>query len=253
MVNGLFIIGPAGSGKTSFCNELKKTIISQRKSVAIINLDPASEKLIYEPEIDIKNLIKCYEVGEELGLGPNGSLLFCMEYLLDNLNWLIKEISFFRNTNFLIFDFPGQIEIIMNNSYMNDLIYELEKKLEISLHKFFLLDAQFISDISKYIGGILTSFICMIINDHTQHNILSKINYVKNFPKEIINKYLNPCMSDFLFELNIIHGKSYKKLNFSVLKLLEDFSFMKFIPLEITNVNYLVNIYRLLENNVEDS
>jgi hypothetical protein len=38
--------------------------------------------------VDIKDLITLEEVMEEMELGPNGGLLYCMEYLLQNQDWL---------------------------------------------------------------------------------------------------------------------------------------------------------------------
>lgn len=40
-----------------------------------------------------RELIDLASVMEELNLGPNGGLVYCMEYLLDNLDWLIEKIE----------------------------------------------------------------------------------------------------------------------------------------------------------------
>jgi hypothetical protein len=45
---------------------------------------------------------------EEQELGPNGSLVYCMEYLLDNIYWLIDRLSKLKS-HYLIFDCPGQV------------------------------------------------------------------------------------------------------------------------------------------------
>ena len=50
---------------------------------------------------------------EEHSLGPNGGLVFCMESLLVNINWLIDKLNQLES-NYIIFDCPGQvIEIII--------------------------------------------------------------------------------------------------------------------------------------------
>ena len=41
---------------------------------------------------------------EELGLGPNGSLMYCMEYLLENIDWLEDELDKFDDDEYLILD-----------------------------------------------------------------------------------------------------------------------------------------------------
>jgi hypothetical protein len=43
-----------------------------------------------------------------LTLGPNGGLMFCMEFLEKNMDWLMKQLSNYRDHYFL-FDCPGQV------------------------------------------------------------------------------------------------------------------------------------------------
>jgi len=52
----------------------------------VVNLDPAAEKFDYRCDIDIRDLITVDDVKEEMELGPNGALVFCLEYLLDNID-----------------------------------------------------------------------------------------------------------------------------------------------------------------------
>lgn len=47
-----------------------------------VNLDPAAEEFEYEPDVDIKDLICLEDVMDEMGLGPNGGLMACFEYVL---------------------------------------------------------------------------------------------------------------------------------------------------------------------------
>ncbi len=63
-----------------------------------MNLDPAAEEFGYDVSFDVRDLITLAEVMEELSLGPNGGLVYCMEYLLDNLDWLqARELMGNRN------------------------------------------------------------------------------------------------------------------------------------------------------------
>jgi len=43
-----------------------------------------------------------------LTLGPNGGLMYCMEFLEKNLDWLKKQLSSYKDHYFL-FDCPGQV------------------------------------------------------------------------------------------------------------------------------------------------
>lgn len=68
----------------------------------IVNLDPANDNMDYEVrnhvltifqcKIDIHELITQEDVMEEFKLGPNGSMIYCMEFLETNIEWLVKKI-----------------------------------------------------------------------------------------------------------------------------------------------------------------
>ena len=104
------VIGPAGSGKSSYCTAIYEHCCAQRRTVHVINLDPAAETFKYPVSIDIRDLISLDDVSEELKLGPNGGLIFCMEYLIENIAWLEKKIGEYED-DYLIIDCPGQIEL----------------------------------------------------------------------------------------------------------------------------------------------
>lgn len=40
-------------------------------------------------------------------LGPNGGLVFCIEYLSQNMEWLLEELSQFDEDGYFMFDCPG--------------------------------------------------------------------------------------------------------------------------------------------------
>ena len=58
-------------------------------------------------KIDIRDLIGIDDAVEELKLGPNGGLVFCIEYLSQNTEWLLEELSQFDEDGYFIFDCPG--------------------------------------------------------------------------------------------------------------------------------------------------
>jgi len=62
----------------------------------------------YTPAADISELIKHEEVMTHFGLGPNGALVYCMEFLETNVKWLITKILNLKD-HYLIFDCPGQV------------------------------------------------------------------------------------------------------------------------------------------------
>ncbi len=47
-----------------------------------------------------------------LELGPNGGLIYCMEYLEKNVDWLIEKIDALGPKKYLLLDFPGQVRLM---------------------------------------------------------------------------------------------------------------------------------------------
>jgi GTPase SAR1 family protein len=90
---GQIVIGPPGSGKTTYVTSMAELLRGLGRQVAIINLDPANENVEYKADIEIGDLVSLEEVMETMKLGPNGGLVYCMEFLWKNISWLENRIS----------------------------------------------------------------------------------------------------------------------------------------------------------------
>lgn len=84
----------------------------------LINLDPAAEHFDYSPSKDIRDLVVVEDVMEELQYGPNGGLIFCLEYLIENMEWLTMDLGEYQD-EFLIIDCPGNFFILSSNPHLN--------------------------------------------------------------------------------------------------------------------------------------
>lgn len=61
--------------------------------MAVVNLDPANDVLPFKPAIDVGELVSLEQVQEEQKLGPNGGLVYCMDVLFKNLDWLEERLK----------------------------------------------------------------------------------------------------------------------------------------------------------------
>ena len=95
---GQLVIGPPGSGKTTYCEAMSRFLKAIGREVAIVNIDPANENMPYKADIDVSELITLEDAMKDTKLGPNGGLMYCMEYLETNIEWLLEKLKKVRKT-----------------------------------------------------------------------------------------------------------------------------------------------------------
>ena len=61
------------------------------------------------------------------GLGPNGGLLYCMEYLEVNFDWLEGRLKELGDDAYVLFDLPGQVELSTNHESIKRIVNKLTK------------------------------------------------------------------------------------------------------------------------------
>ena len=125
---GQVIIGPPGSGKSTYCKAMKSFLQGMGRKVAVVNLDPANDFLPYECEVDISSLVTLADVMEKLKLGPNGGLVYCMEYLEKNSDWLAGNLTENFKDCYVLFDCPGQVELYTHHQSVRNIVQNLQKQ-----------------------------------------------------------------------------------------------------------------------------
>lgn len=77
----VLVTGPAGAGKSTFSTAFATHLRMARRTAHTVNLDPAAtgDAFEYEPAIDIRELVTLEDVMTEMGMGPNGGLIYCFE------------------------------------------------------------------------------------------------------------------------------------------------------------------------------
>ena len=86
-------------GKTSYCTLMQEHAASDRRLLHVANMDPAAEygkedeRIPYNCAFDVRDLICASDVMGELEYGPNGALVYCMEYVVENVDWLIERLD----------------------------------------------------------------------------------------------------------------------------------------------------------------
>lgn len=127
-------------------------LLSNRKA-DVINLDPGAEHFEYTPLIDIRELITIEDSmqDETLNFGPNGGLVYCMEYFFENLDWLQEKIGE-QEDEYILFDCPGQIELFTHIPVMTKFVQKLQS-WDFFVCSVFIMDVQFMLDGPKFLSG----------------------------------------------------------------------------------------------------
>ena len=130
--------------------------------VAVVNLDPANDSLPYVCSVDISELITLSDVMDLLHLGPNGGLVYCMEYLERNIDWLQQRLqSPDLKDHYLLFDCPGQVELYTHNDCIRRVFSRLSRD-GYRLAAVHLADAHYCAEPSKFVSVLLTSLTAML-------------------------------------------------------------------------------------------
>lgn len=224
MGHALFVIGPAGSGKTSFAQMMKEYYsTSQNRNVCLVNLDPAQALDDLDFAYDIRNHIEITEIMEEADFGPNGGLMAGIEAVSDSID--IMEIPE-DDDAFLIFDCPGQIELYVHSDSISKIVREMEKNHTVMV--VYALDATHIIDKHKFISAAITASIAMNKFEVPHINVFTKCDLVS---KDDLN--------EFIFDMDIenickdLPGTSEKEKNFNhaLATIVQDQGLLGFVPL----------------------
>ena len=256
------------SFKSTFCAGLITHLHLSRRSTFYINLDPAAESFEHTPDLDIKELISLEDVMEEVDYGPNGGLVYCFEFLMENLDWLSEAIEGLTEDYLIIIDMPGQIELYTHIPIVPQLARFLSRpgSLDIRLCAAYLLESTFVLDRAKYFAGTLSAMSAMLMLEVPHINILSKMDLVKGQIKnrdleEFITPDASLLDSDPLERARmreaaeegldteevdaegrapgekdmVMRGASFRRLNRAVANMIDSFSMVRFLTLDLTD------------------
>lgn len=96
------------------------------RACSVVNLDPANDHTNYPAALDIRSLVKLEDIMREDQLGPNGGILYALEELEHNFDWLEEGLKEFGE-DYVLFDCPGQVELYTHHNSMRNIFYKLQK------------------------------------------------------------------------------------------------------------------------------
>ncbi|WOO81351.1 GPN-loop GTPase 3 [Vanrija pseudolonga] len=246
----VLVTGPAGAGKSTFCASLITHANTLGRQVHLVNLDPAAERFEYQPAVDIRDLISLEDVMEELEFGPNGGLVYCFEYLLNNLDFLEDELGQYED-EYLIIDCPGQIELYTHIPLLPRLAQFLQTRLGYRTSAVYLVESQFMQDKAKYFAGVLSAMSCMLSLGISMLCLMSKMDLVKDDKGRVrreVGRYLDPDPNLLLEDVNSQTNPKFHSLNKAVVSLIEDQNIVSFLPLDVSAEDSVNTILSHIDN-----
>ncbi len=219
---GQVVAGPPGSGKTTYCTGMQEYMRLLGRNAWVINLDPANEvppkkkpvddsraqekkdddaenDLPYECLLDVcDSVVNLSSVMKQLGLGPNGGLVYCMEYLEAHCDEVIEmietQVKSQEEDVYLIIDLPGQIELYTHGNAVPHLLNKLVKTLDLRLVAVQLIDAHYCTEPANFLSAALLGTTVMIKLELPTVNVLSKIDLLANYgPLPFALDYFTDC------------------------------------------------------------
>ncbi|KAL9681464.1 hypothetical protein QQ045_013249 [Rhodiola kirilowii] len=186
--------------------------------------------------------------------GEGNGLVYCMDYLEKNIDWLEAKLKPLLKDHYILFDFPGQVELFFLHSSAKSVIMKLIKKLNLRLVAVHLIDAHLCSDPSKYVSALLLSLSTMLHMELPHINVLSKIDLIENYGKLAFNLDFYTDVQDLSYLQYHLdqdpRSAKYRKLTKELCEVIEDYSLVDFTTLDIQANNFLSTT--IFVNNSED-
>uniref|UniRef100_T1JFR6 GPN-loop GTPase 2 n=1 Tax=Strigamia maritima TaxID=126957 RepID=T1JFR6_STRMM len=249
MAFGQLVIGPPGSGKTTYCHGLKQFYNEIGRQTAIVNLDPANDSLPYDCAIDISQLITVRDVMESTDLGPNGALIYCVEFLEANFEWLESRLKQLKGHYFL-FDCPGQVELYTHHQSIANIVERLQK-LDVRLSAVHLIDSHYCVDVAKFVAILLACLTTMLNIGLPIVHVLSKIDLIEMDQKLHFNLDFYTDVLDLDYLLDYLPDDpfvaKYKKLNQLLAGVVRDSGLVHLVPLNIGDKEMVARVVKLVD------
>lgn len=245
---GQLIVGPPGSGKTTYCQNAFKFYKELGRNVGIVNLDPANENMEYTANIDVMELITVQDVMDNMHLGPNGALMYCAEFLEEHLeDWLLPNLrKHSANCNYFFFDCPGQVELYTHHASMSKIFERLEKE-GYHLVTINLIDSHYCSEPAKFVSTLLLALNMMLRMGLPHVNVLSKADLLKKHEDKLhfnLDFYTDVLDLKYLLEAldDNVSLRKYKKLNAAICSMVEDYALVSFQLLDSRNTQSMLRL-----------
>ena len=166
----LFVVGTAGAGKSSLVTSFQRWSRFLETEVIAVNLDPGAERVHYDAEFDVRDLISLTEVMDEYDLGPNGAQILAADLLAAQAGDVAEQLHALSG-ELMVVDTPGQVELFAFREASSHLIDVLGREQAAIIY---LFDPMLSRSPSGFVSQMLLSSIVEFRLGLPTKNFLSK-------------------------------------------------------------------------------
>uniref|UniRef100_A0A667Z3U2 GPN-loop GTPase 2 n=1 Tax=Myripristis murdjan TaxID=586833 RepID=A0A667Z3U2_9TELE len=235
---GQVVIGPPGSGKTTYCQVVRGEH-GPRQRGASVPLCGGHNPSWYTSTMSWR----------ASNWGPNGGLLYCMEYLAANLAWLDNKLKQHSDC-YVLFDCPGQVELYTHHSSVKSIISQLAQ-WNFRLSAVHLVDSHYCTDPAKFISVLCTSLSTMLHVELPHVNVLSKMDLIEQYGKLAFNLDFYTEVMDLTYLLDHLAAdpffKKFHHLNEKLAEVIQDYSLVSFVPLNVQDKESMTQVLRTVD------
>ncbi|KAB8297878.1 hypothetical protein EYC80_001670 [Monilinia laxa] len=246
------VLGSPGAGKSTYCNGMQQFMSAIGRKCSIVNLDPANDHTSYPCAIDVRNFIKLEDIMEEDSLGPNGAVLYALEELENNIEWLEEGLAELGE-DYVLFDCPGQVELYTHHSSLRNIFFRLQK-LGYRLVVLHLSDSYCLTLPSLYISNLILSLRAMLQMDLPHLNVLTKMDKLASYPPLPFNldfytevQDLSHLLPSLREESSVMQGSKFEGLNKAITQLVEDFGLVAFETLAVEDKRSMMHLLQVID------
>lgn len=223
------------------------------RQCSVVNLDPANDRTNYPAALDIRNLVTLEEIMSDDKLGPNGGILYALEELEHNFEWLEEGLKELEN-DYVIFDCPGQVELYTHHNSLRNIFLRLQAA-GYRLVVVHLSDCICLTLPSFYISNLILSLRAMLQMDLPHINVLSKIDKLASYGPLPLNLDFYTDVQDLSYLLPYLEEESpallgsekFAGLNRAIANVVESFGLVSFEVLAVENRKCMIHLLRVID------
>ncbi|QYS93977.1 GPN-loop GTPase 2 [Trichoderma simmonsii] len=246
------VLGSPGAGKSTYCDGMHQFMGAIGRACSVVNLDPANDHTNYPCALDIRDLVKLEDIMREDRLGPNGGILYALEELENNYEWLEEGLKEFGE-DYILFDCPGQVELYTHHNSLRNIFYKLQK-IGFRFVCVHLSDSFCLTQPSLYVSNVLLSLRAMIQMDMPHINVLSKIDKIASYDELPFNLEYYTDVDDLTHLTPFLEAESpgmrnekFGRLHEAIAHMIESYGLVRYEVLAVENKKSMMYLLRVID------